>query len=187
MDSQKPDMENKSPRSSKLYRSTEECIKNVHGPHRWSTCTSFRTKESRKNCKLTRPLPKKTLTSQLRENLNKSSPIHTRNAINRVTLLEAHNAQSDQYFRKLGSRFPSVKLHKYDLASFPQYSISDYDKKPITRIGDFILTFPFNEVTLKASQDPLNIKVIMQELQKMLKRQVFRESKNTKGKTEAPS
>ncbi|XP_069788241.1 probable tubulin polyglutamylase TTLL2 [Narcine bancroftii] len=184
MDSQKSEMENKFPCTSKLHCSTEEYFKKVHGPTGRVSAHFSDTKGSKKNCKLTRPLPKKTLTSQLRENLNKSTRLLSQDSTERVTLLRRHNTDSDQCFRKLCPRFPSVKLQKYDLASFPQYSISDYDKKPLTRIGDFILTFPFNEVTVKASQEPLNIRVIMQELQKMLKRQVFWESKNQKRKNE---
>ncbi|XP_048105679.1 interleukin-17F-like [Alosa alosa] len=38
---------------------------------------------------------------------------------------------------------------------------------PPCRVGDFILTFPFNEVTLKASQKKLNIKVAVQEVHKL--------------------
>lgn len=185
MDSQKPEVENKSPRSYKAHCTTEESTRRLHGQTSGVSANNSDTKEGKKNCKVTRPLPKKTLTSQLRENLIKSNPLRARNRIDRIKFLEAQNAQSDQYFHKMGPRFPSVKLQKYDLATYPQYSISDYDQKPITRIGDFILTFPFNEVTLKASRDPLNIRVIMQELHKMLKRQVYWESKNPKRKNES--
>ncbi|XP_059842528.1 probable tubulin polyglutamylase TTLL2 [Hypanus sabinus] len=182
VDSTKPEVENKSPQSSKLHLSTEGCIRKVHGSRGGGSAHCSETKESRK---LTRQLPKKTLTSQLRESLNKrlNFPLSTRSTIDRSRLLEVHNALPDQNFRKVSLRLPTSTL-KYDLPPFPQYSISDYDKKPITRIGDFILTFPFNEVTLKASQDPLNMRVIIQELQKLLKRQMFRETKNSKTKSE---
>ncbi|XP_067901878.1 probable tubulin polyglutamylase TTLL2 [Heterodontus francisci] len=139
------------------------------------------TKECAKNVKLTRSLPKKTLTSQLREKMNRCY-IYTQNPMDSVMLLERRTTQSDRYFRKMNPRLPSVKVQRYELAAFPLYSLSDIDKKPMSRIGDFILTFPFNEVTLKASQDPLSVRTIMQELQKMLK--IFQEPKSTKRKSE---
>ncbi|XP_067844456.1 probable tubulin polyglutamylase TTLL2 [Heptranchias perlo] len=183
----------KSPCTSKLQHSHLPCsivddsgksIKKVYGPTGPVSVRCSDTKECAKNVKLTRSLPKKTLTSQLREKMNKSTPRYTRNPIDRVMLLETRTAQSDWYFRKMSPRFPSVKMQRYELAYFPQYSISDFDKKPMSRIGDFILTFPFNEVTLKASQDPLNVRAVMQELQKMLKRKIFQEPKNAKRKNE---
>uniref|UniRef100_A0A4W3HQS2 Tubulin tyrosine ligase-like family, member 2 n=1 Tax=Callorhinchus milii TaxID=7868 RepID=A0A4W3HQS2_CALMI len=79
-------------------------------------------------------------------------------------------------------RFPSVKVQKYKHTSFPQYSISEFDKKPLSRIGDFILTFPFNEATLKSSQSILDLKTVMQEMQKMLKRQLAQEHRSPKRK-----
>ncbi|TTT30464.1 putative tubulin polyglutamylase TTLL2 [Bagarius yarrelli] len=41
---------------------------------------------------------------------------------------------------------------------------------PCHRVGDFILTYPFNEVTQKASQDPLDVRTIMHELHKLTSR-----------------
>ncbi|XP_074540844.1 putative tubulin polyglutamylase TTLL2 [Halichoeres trimaculatus] len=38
---------------------------------------------------------------------------------------------------------------------------------PPPRVGDFIRTFPFNKATLKASQNELDVKVIIQELHKL--------------------
>ncbi|KAF7662091.1 hypothetical protein LDENG_00246540 [Lucifuga dentata] len=38
---------------------------------------------------------------------------------------------------------------------------------PPLRVGDFILTFPFNATTLKASQNTLDVKIIIQELHKL--------------------
>ncbi|XP_041033748.1 probable tubulin polyglutamylase TTLL2 [Carcharodon carcharias] len=184
MYSQKAEEENKSPSISKQQFShsphstvdnSGKNIKKVSGSTGAVSAHCSGTKECTKNVKLTKSLPKKTLTSQLREKMNKSY-IRTQN-------LETRTAQFDGYFRKMGPRFSSHNLQRYELASFPQYSVSDIDKKPMNRIGDFILTFPFNEVTLKASQDPLNMRTIMQELQKMQK--ILQEQKSAKRKGES--
>ncbi|XP_038659092.1 probable tubulin polyglutamylase TTLL2 [Scyliorhinus canicula] len=172
MDSQKAEEESKSLRVSKQQFS--------HFPH-FTVDNSGKNikKECARNAKLIKSLPKKTVTSQLREKMNKSY-IRAQNPTYQV-MLETRTARSDGYFRKMGPRFSSVNFQRYELASFPQYSISDVDKKPMNRIGDFILTFPFNEVTLKASRNPLNLRTIMQELQKMQK--IIQEPKGAKRKS----
>lgn len=50
---------------------------------------------------------------------------------------------------------------------------------PPLRVGDFIRTFPFNKTTLKASQQELDVKVIVQELHK-LTRQLAKPEKKRK-------
>ncbi|GCB77438.1 probable tubulin polyglutamylase TTLL2 [Scyliorhinus torazame] len=172
MDSQKAEEESKSLRVSSQQFS--------HFPH-FTVDNSGKNikKECARNAKLIKSLPKKTVTSQLREKMNKSY-IRAQNPMDQV-MLETRTARSDGYFRKMGPRFSSVNFQRYELASFPQYSISDVDKKPMNRIGDFILTFPFNEVTLRASRNPLNLRTIMQELQRMQK--IVQEPKGAKRKS----
>ncbi|XP_043552209.1 probable tubulin polyglutamylase TTLL2 [Chiloscyllium plagiosum] len=189
MDSQKVEEENKSSYTSKQFshmpRSTGEDsgknIKKVYSSTGAVSVYCLDTKKCIKNVKPTRSLPKKTLTSQMREKMNRSY-IRTQNPVGRVMLLGAKYEQSNGNFHKMGPRFPSVDLQRYKLASFPQYSLSEVDKKPKNRIGDFILTFPFNEITLKASRDPINIRIIMQELQKMPK--ILQQPKSAKSKSE---
>uniref|UniRef100_UPI00398E8B33 probable tubulin polyglutamylase TTLL2 n=1 Tax=Pristiophorus japonicus TaxID=55135 RepID=UPI00398E8B33 len=191
MDSHKPEEENKSPCASKLQHShllrssgdeLGKSIKKLSSPTAPVPGHCSDTKEWPKNTKLTRPLPKKTLTSRLREKMNKSSPLRPQCPMDRVMLLDTRTGQSNWHFRNMSPRFSSDKLQRYELAFFPQYSISDFDRKPMSRIGDFILTFPFNQVTLKASQAPLNTRTVMEELQKMLKK--FQEPKSIKRRNE---
>ncbi|XP_078086714.1 putative tubulin polyglutamylase TTLL2 [Mustelus asterias] len=189
MDSQKAEEESKSRVSKQQFShfphftvdNSGKNLKKVYSSIGAASGCCSDSKECSKNVKLIKSLPKKTVTSQLREKMNKSY-VRTQNPMNQV-ILETRTAQSDGHLRKMGPRFTSVNLQRYELASSPPYSISDIDKKPMNRIGDFILTFPFNEVTLKASRDPLNIRTIMQELQKMQK--ILQEAKSAKRKSES--
>lgn len=66
-------------------------------------------------------------------------------------------------------RLPSIHLQK----SSQKPPVFLHDQRthatavPRHRVGDFILTFPFNEVTRKASQDTLDVKTIMLEVHKL--------------------
>eukprot|EP00062_Callorhinchus_milii_P009796 gi/632953994/ref/XP_007892725.1/ PREDICTED: probable tubulin polyglutamylase TTLL2 [Callorhinchus milii] len=141
-------------------------------------------KRTATNAKVPNSLPKNTLTSRLREKMNKGiggeniPPKLKDLPKNRGTMVQNPKRQAT----KTIPRFPSVKVQKYKHTSFPQYSISEFDKKPLSRIGDFILTFPFNEATLKSSQSILDLKTVMQEMQKMLKRQLAQEHRSPKRK-----
>lgn len=55
------------------------------------------------------------------------------------------------------------------LLSFPLEEATAANRQPIPplRVGDFIRTFPFNTVTLKASQHELDVKIVIQELHKL--------------------
>lgn len=44
---------------------------------------------------------------------------------------------------------------------------------PSLRVGDFILTFPFNDVTRQASQDTLDVKIILHEVHKLTSQLTF--------------
>ncbi|XP_062407092.1 probable tubulin polyglutamylase TTLL2 [Sardina pilchardus] len=70
--------------------------------------------------------------------------------------------------KKAGSsvKLPSIHGHKYKSTVFP-WDNKIQNTVPPCRMGDFILTFPFNEVTLKASQKKLNIKMAIQEVYKL--------------------
>uniref|UniRef100_A0A2I3G963 Tubulin tyrosine ligase like 2 n=1 Tax=Nomascus leucogenys TaxID=61853 RepID=A0A2I3G963_NOMLE len=49
--------------------------------------------------------------------------------------------------------------------------LSDHGKAPDPQAGNFVLVFPFNEATLGASRNGLNVKRIIQELQKLMNNQ----------------
>ncbi|XP_041952440.1 probable tubulin polyglutamylase TTLL2 isoform X1 [Alosa sapidissima] len=71
--------------------------------------------------------------------------------------------------KKAGSsvKLPPIHGHKYKSTMYPWDDQVQNNTVPPCRVGDFILTFPFNEVTLKASQKKLNIKVAVQEVHKL--------------------
>ncbi|KAK2114713.1 putative tubulin polyglutamylase ttll2 [Saguinus oedipus] len=49
--------------------------------------------------------------------------------------------------------------------------LSDHGKAPDPRAGNFVLVFPFNEATLGASRNGLNVKRIIRELRKLMNKQ----------------
>lgn len=65
---------------------------------------------------------------------------------------------------------PTIHIHK----SSQRPPVFSWDQRthdrtvPIHRVGDFILTFPFNEVTQKASQDTLDVRTILREVHKLM-------------------
>uniref|UniRef100_UPI003AAFB2A0 probable tubulin polyglutamylase TTLL2 n=1 Tax=Centroberyx gerrardi TaxID=166262 RepID=UPI003AAFB2A0 len=60
-------------------------------------------------------------------------------------------------------------IHRYRPVKLPLEGARapDREKTPPLRVGDFILTFPFNKATLKASQNKLDVKLAIQELHKL--------------------
>ncbi|XP_030626630.1 putative tubulin polyglutamylase TTLL2 [Chanos chanos] len=64
-------------------------------------------------------------------------------------------------------RLPPIHLHKHKPLTFQWCRRSQDKTRPAFRVGDFILTFPFNEVTWKASWDELDVKTVVQEIHKL--------------------
>ncbi|XP_073789360.1 probable tubulin polyglutamylase TTLL2 isoform X1 [Danio rerio] len=54
---------------------------------------------------------------------------------------------------------------------------------PACRVGDFILTFPFNEATWKASREKVDVKVVVNEVQKLTNRLASSFNANERMKT----
>lgn len=77
-------------------------------------------------------------------------------------------------------KLPSIHGRKYKSPIYPWDSNVQNNSVPPCRVGDFILTFPFNDVTLKASQKKLNIKTAIQEVHKLTSQ--LMSSCNHKGK-----
>ncbi|XP_063078388.1 probable tubulin polyglutamylase TTLL2 [Engraulis encrasicolus] len=65
-------------------------------------------------------------------------------------------------------KLPPIHGHKYKPPIYPWDNKVKIPGVPLSRVGDFILTFPFNDVTLRASQ-ALNIKMAVQEVYKLTK------------------
>lgn len=56
-------------------------------------------------------------------------------------------------------------------ASISPCVLSDDSKVPDLQAGNFVLIFPFNEATFGASRNGLNVRRIIQELQKLMNKQ----------------
>ncbi|XP_009904631.2 probable tubulin polyglutamylase TTLL2 [Dryobates pubescens] len=114
--------------------------------------------------KTARAHPRKTLTSQLREKMNMpktSAKAETENKQPLGTGVSPHKSA------QLSHQLPTPDLCNYKLTTCP-YFISDKDQRPIPRVGDFVLIFPFNEAVLQASRDGTNIKSIIKEISKLV-------------------
>ncbi|XP_054828011.1 probable tubulin polyglutamylase TTLL2 [Eublepharis macularius] len=119
--------------------------------------------------------PKTTLTSQLRERMNmpKTPPQSKPQSKSKQMLRTSHSmcepVQSVHWFS-------SPELYNYK-PSIPPYFLSDKDRKPFPRVGDFVLIFPFNEAALEASRNGINVKSIIQEIHKLMSKELQPEQK----------
>ncbi|XP_064196419.1 probable tubulin polyglutamylase TTLL2 [Anguilla rostrata] len=64
-------------------------------------------------------------------------------------------------------KLPAIQIHKYTPPTYSWDHVTKENRRPLSRVGDFILTFPFNEVTLKASRNKLDVKTAAQEVQRI--------------------
>ncbi|KAG1963400.1 tubulin polyglutamylase TTLL5 [Pimephales promelas] len=78
-------------------------------------------------------------------------------------------------------KLPSLHKHKPKSPTVPWNRRTQDRDIPPCRVGDFILTFPFNEATWKASQEQVDVKAIVNEVRKLTKRlgSSFNERKRT--------
>lgn len=60
-----------------------------------------------------------------------------------------------------------VSVHSGGVKPAQETTASNEQEVPPIRVGDFIRTFPFNTVTLKASRHKLDVTTIVQELHKL--------------------
>nr|XP_055042634.1 probable tubulin polyglutamylase TTLL2 [Misgurnus anguillicaudatus]XP_055042635.1 probable tubulin polyglutamylase TTLL2 [Misgurnus anguillicaudatus] len=82
-------------------------------------------------------------------------------------------SQVRQTSRKLAStacKLPSLHVQNHKSATAPSNRRSQDRCIPPFRVGDFILTFPFNEVTWKASRDEVDVKTVVHEVHKLTSR-----------------
>ncbi|XP_010867012.2 probable tubulin polyglutamylase TTLL2 [Esox lucius] len=66
-------------------------------------------------------------------------------------------------------KLPAIHIKKYKTHKLPLDCKCQDNCTPPLSVGNFILTFPFNEVTLKASRDKLNVKTAIYEVHKLIK------------------
>uniref|UniRef100_A0A7M4FKR5 Tubulin tyrosine ligase like 2 n=1 Tax=Crocodylus porosus TaxID=8502 RepID=A0A7M4FKR5_CROPO len=137
------------------------------------------SKEAIVTRKAARAHPRKTLTSQLRERMNMPKPCFpSRAASNSKPILGTlhHVPVPGQDTQWLPTELCKNKL------SIPPYFLTDQDKRPFPRIGDFVLIFPFNDAALQASRNGIDVKGIIQEIHKLMNEQLSRGIQKVKEK-----
>ncbi|KAI4887667.1 hypothetical protein NFI96_001567 [Prochilodus magdalenae] len=96
----------------------------------------------------------------------KSSPPHTEGTTCWTECPEdslREHRQITRCFSTNACRLPAIHAHKYKPPLFTWDHRTHEMTIPSLRVGDFILTFPFNEVTQKASQGALDVKTVLHE------------------------
>ncbi|XP_043859448.1 probable tubulin polyglutamylase TTLL2 [Dromiciops gliroides] len=78
--------------------------------------------------------------------------------------------------------FPSSESYKKKKNITP-YFLSDKGTRPCSHVGDFVLIFPFNEATLAATENGLDLKKVIHELQKLVNKQPKPEAEDKTKKT----
>ncbi|KAM4694969.1 putative tubulin polyglutamylase TTLL2 isoform 1-T2 [Discoglossus pictus] len=110
--------------------------------------------------------PRKTLTSRLRERMNVPERLTTSEIFSK-----SHSIMSPTRFMEATNSTRHLAPWKTtDTPLFPLYFISDLDKRPPARVGDFILVFPFSQSSLLASKNGTDVKSILQEMNKIIQR-----------------
>nr|XP_013801533.1 PREDICTED: probable tubulin polyglutamylase TTLL2 [Apteryx mantelli mantelli] len=128
--------------------------------------------------KTARGHPRKTLTSQLRERMNMPKTSSQAKADTKSKQLPGAVYYPHQFVQP--SRWlPTPEFWNCKLTTLP-YFLSDKDQKPIPRVGDFVLTFPFNEAALQASRDGIDVKSIIQEINKLVNKELPSKQQKTK-------
>lgn len=120
--------------------------------------------------KTARAHPRETLTSQLRERMNtpKTPSRAKAEAKNKQLAGAGHSLHKSA---PLSHWLPTPNFCSYKLTTHP-YFLSDEDQRPIPRVGDFVLIFPFNEAALQASRDGTDVKSIIKEIKKLVSEQL---------------
>ncbi|XP_015850332.1 putative tubulin polyglutamylase TTLL2 isoform X2 [Peromyscus maniculatus bairdii] len=107
--------------------------------------------------------PKHTRTSQLREMINKQRVFLTREGAKSKPKLRACHTT-----RKAFSPYTPVAQSQPHRMKGPVGILPEAGYAPDDHVGNFVLIFPFNEATFGASRNGLNVKRIIQELQKLM-------------------
>ncbi|KAJ8009051.1 hypothetical protein DPEC_G00084820 [Dallia pectoralis] len=107
---------------------------------------------------------------------------HTTKAINWSTVTDVESKFDERDLSTLVSlrqdvrqpvvaccKLPDIHAQKYKTPELSWDCKSQDKHTPPLRVGDFILTFPFNEVTLKESRDKLNVNTAVHEVHKLIR------------------
>lgn len=124
--------------------------------------------------------PKKTLTSQMRERMNMpKTPLQSKSSPPSQVILRTSHSLCDPVASTCW--FNSAEVYN-PKPLLPPYFLSDKDKRPFPRVGDFVLIFPFNDAALEASKNGTDIKTIIQEIHKLMSKELQPETPEIKGK-----
>ncbi|KAM6355870.1 LOW QUALITY PROTEIN: putative tubulin polyglutamylase TTLL2 [Podargus strigoides] len=128
--------------------------------------------------KTARAHPRKTLTSQMRERMNMpKKPSQAKAEAKNNQLPEA--VRSPHRSAQLSYWLPTPDVCNCELTTCP-YFLSDKDQRPIPRVGDFVLIFPFNEAALQASRNGTDVKSIIKEIKKLVSKSYHQNSRTQK-------
>lgn len=130
-----------------------------------------------------RPISKSTMSSGHEKAPQKLEEIHVEVDSDNLKLTTLNSTrQSHRNTPSSTFKLPSLHIHKLKSPTIPWNRRTQDRDIPPCRVGDFILTFPFNEATWKASQDQVDVKAIVNEVRKLTKRlgSSFNEKKRTK-------
>ncbi|XP_033000067.1 probable tubulin polyglutamylase TTLL2 [Lacerta agilis] len=111
--------------------------------------------------------PKKTLTSQLRERMNTPPTSLLPSKSKQLLRTSSFLYEPVHATRRLNST--ELCTHK---PTIPPFFLSDKDKKPFPRVGDFVLIFPFSDAVLEASRDGINVKSVIKEIHKVMSKEL---------------
>uniref|UniRef100_A0A8C5PGA5 Tubulin tyrosine ligase like 2 n=1 Tax=Leptobrachium leishanense TaxID=445787 RepID=A0A8C5PGA5_9ANUR len=108
-------------------------------------------------------VPRKTLTSKLREGMNVSQKFEDSKLIPKM-----HSVHDPRIKMTIDRVWTSTRCKPNEYNLLPLYFISDLDKTPPSHVGDFILVFPFSKSSLVASRNGMDIKRIIQEISRIM-------------------
>uniref|UniRef100_A0A8C0ZX23 Tubulin polyglutamylase TTLL2 n=1 Tax=Castor canadensis TaxID=51338 RepID=A0A8C0ZX23_CASCN len=147
------------------FSKSDQCkLREAHGSLPYEALLQFKSRTYSSSDtvkeKAVRLLPKHTRTSQLREMMNEQKDllVPTRQAPRLMSRHTPHEA-----FVPYASLIRSHPCKAKVSPGIPP----DPGQAPSPHAGNFVLIFPFNEATLGASRNGLNVKQIIQELQKL--------------------
>ncbi|XP_044147169.1 probable tubulin polyglutamylase TTLL2 [Bufo gargarizans] len=106
--------------------------------------------------------PRKTLTSRLREKMNMPKRL---GASKLPLVLSTSKAKAGV---NNVMKYPQWRPTDHPL--FPLYYISNANQMPPARVGDFLLIFPFNQPSFRASKNGADVKIIIQEMFKIMQK-----------------
>ncbi|XP_053152549.1 probable tubulin polyglutamylase TTLL2 isoform X2 [Hemicordylus capensis] len=124
--------------------------------------------------------PKETLTSRLRERMNMPKTLlQAKPSSKSKPILRPSNSICEPVLSTQWFGLNELYTHK---PSIPPYFLSDKQKRPFPRVGNFVLIFPFNDAALEASRSGINVKSVIREIHKlMIKELQLEQQKFNKG------